>query len=392
MSHILNKKILIIFLTVGLLSALLVIIPLIGRAATLKAQDTVFLSSDQVVDGNLIVTANIVEIQGTVHGDVIAFANSLTISGSVFGDVIALGNNVRINGRVDGNVRVAASTLQIDSEVGKNVSAAAGTILLTKQSKINWSLWALAGTLQQRGEVRGDLEAKTGRAIIGGAVKGTVNLTVKEAPPVISKEASLFGDFNYRSPGEAVIDQDAKIIGQVNYLPLLTAKPGFWRQPNFTVALLAKFLSLFAWWASGLFLVALVGHRLDKITHLMITKPWRSLFTGFVYVIFLPVLFIILAGTLIGLPAALIGAAIFFIVLYLSQLFTGLTIGQELLHLITRRRKKPKALWSMVVGLLIYRLVTLIPIVGEMIFILATLWGFGAWLIVTKRFVTKAAK
>src|SRR3972149_7518501 len=92
MSHILNKKILIIFLTVGLLSALLVIIPLIGRAATLKAQDTVFLSSDQVVDGNLIVTANIVEIQGTVHGDVIAFANSLTISGSGFGESIAPGD------------------------------------------------------------------------------------------------------------------------------------------------------------------------------------------------------------------------------------------------------------------------------------------------------------
>src|SRR5574341_473619 len=94
-----------------------------------------------------------------------------------------------------------------------------------------------------------------------------------------------------------------------------------------------------------------------------------------------PISFIIIFSTVVGIPLALILLASYLITIYLARIYvvfwTGVTIFERL-------GKKVHEGWALVVGLIIYFMLTLIPIIGGIITFFVLLFGLGAAILTKK--------
>jgi hypothetical protein len=53
---------------------------------------------------------------------------------------------------------------------------------------------------------------------------------------------------------------------------------------------------------------------------------------------------------------------------------------------------KAHQVWALILGLVIYGIVTMLPIIGGLVGFLVTIFGLGAWLIAKKQIYTEARK
>jgi hypothetical protein len=104
-------------------------------------------------------------------------------------------------------------------------------------------------------------------------------------------------------------------------------------------------------------------------------------------VIVIPVICVLLFATVLAIPIALILTAAFFILLYWARIFAISRIGEAILG---RFRAVPGRVSAFLVGLIVYYLLAIIPVIGWLVIILVVLFGLGAELTARKRFYTTA--
>jgi hypothetical protein len=376
--------------TLIILISLLILLPQISLASDNQKQGgNIYIGPDEVINNNFMAFGATVNIKGTVNGDVIVGGGNVEISGPVAGDVIAFGGDVKVKGPVAGNVRVAGGTIDIESKIGKNATLFGGNLIISENSEIGWNLTFGAGNADIKGKINGYLDGGGANISIGAEVGRDANLKVdSEGSLVLLPGAQIKGDLKYTAAGQSQLNKDegAKVEGKTIFTEFeksVQEKGKSW--PGY---LFWKLICLFGLLVVGLVLVSLGRDKLGKVTSQMSQKPWASLGWGIIYFIITPVLLVLLAATIIGIPLALIGGALYLICLYISQVFAGITIGQILLSWPTKSKKKkirPPLIWSMILGVVLLLILTSIPLVGWIIKILAIWWGLGAILEVKRQ-------
>lgn len=142
--------------------------------------------------------------------------------------------------------------------------------------------------------------------------------------------------------------------------------------PVFVVGqVLARFLVYFA---LGLLVLALFPRRLDVVSTSLATHPWKSIFTGLLGIVVLPILLVLLVATIIGIP--LVPVAGLLVVAAGVLGFTALAwyLGRALpLHL-----QRGTSVLQLALGTAVVVLVTQIPFLGGMAWVAAALLTFGA--------------
>jgi hypothetical protein len=93
--------------------------------------------------------------------------------------------------------------------------------------------------------------------------------------------------------------------------------------------------------------------------------------------------------TVFTIPIALILTASFFILLYWSRIFVIHRIGEAI---VGRLRAAPGRFSAFLVGLFVYYLLAIIPVIGWLVVILVVLFGLGAELMARKEFYTAARR
>ena len=359
---------------------LLLIIPFSAQAGN-KTNQYLYLAEDEVVDGNYYVIGNIAEILGTVISDLIVLAGDVNIRGLIKGDVLALAGNLKISGEVDGNIRALGGAIEIDGKVGKNVLALAGNLILTPESEINGHLTFASGNAKINGVINGKMEGAGGNLIINNSVKGDVNLkTGQDGLVVLLPKTHFQNDFYYQSFNKALIKEGAKIEGETFFQPQPAPVKKFITKHY----LFNKVIAFFSLLVVGLLLITLFFPKINQVTDLMVKKPLKSLGWGFIYLIITPIILILLMITIIGLPLALIGLTLYFIVLYIGQVFIGLVIGQTVLKYFNI---KVKPLMILVVGLVIYEIIIALPYLGGFLRLIAIIWALGAFIEIKKKWL-----
>jgi hypothetical protein len=116
-------------------------------------------------------------------------------------------------------------------------------------------------------------------------------------------------------------------------------------------------------------------------------KPWLSLGIGFIATVVLPVVCALLFATLLAIPLALILLVAFFILLYWSRIYAIGRIGESIL---ARLRPASNRATAFIVGLFVYYILAIIPVVGWFVVTLVILFGLGAELIARKQFYATA--
>ena len=104
---------------------------------------------------------------------------------------------------------------------------------------------------------------------------------------------------------------------------------------------------------------------------------WRSLGLGFAVLAGVPVAIILIAITLVGLPASLMLLVFYLVAIYLAKIWVGAFLGQILL----KQAGETKSDWllGLLIGLLILTVVGFIPYLGGLVHFGVVCLGLGAF-------------
>jgi cytoskeletal protein CcmA (bactofilin family) len=343
------------------------------------------LPAGTVIKGDYFAFGSLAEISGTVNGDVYAFAGQILIDGQVNGDVIAAGGRVRISGAVAQDVRVAGGHITITGNIGRNLTVAAGNVELASSAAVRGGLVGAGGNIDLSAPVGGNSRVAAGTLILSNSIAGDVDAAVGTLR--ITSKADIRGNVNYWSDQEASISEGARIGGKVSR----STPP---QRPELWPAVVAGWIfllivSLVSTLILGFLSIRfLPGFHSSTVTILK-ERPWMSLGIGFVSVIVIPVVCLLLLATVLALPLALILSAAFFILLYWARIFAISRIGEAILG---RFRAAPGRFSAFLVGLIVYYLLALIPVIGWLVIILVVLFGLGAELTARKEFYITARR
>ena len=347
----------------------LLVAPASLEAAIIKHDaGTYTLREGEVIDNDLIVIGKRVVIEGTVIGDLIVCAASVDVSGEVQGDILGFAERVEVNGRVGGNLRIAARTLIIDGEVGRNVTAGGEVIRLRPGATLRGSFTTGSREVILDAPVPRDvvLAAETSEihARIGGsALVFGKRLTVGPTG-AIGGEAKFFGRY------EPEISADAELSSPFEFERV---------EDDDDKSLASRVWALFGYWAAAFILGAAIMLVTPESTEVVVTRHvpdyGKSFLVGVVASVVLFAFTILVSLTLVGLPLGLTTAFFLTVGLYFAQAYVGAYIGREILGTPT---SAGQALGRVALGLFLIYIAKSIPVVGTVVTMIASLWGFGA--------------
>ncbi len=311
----------------------LVLVQAAPAAAFVVRTGDVITISDSVSD-DVYAAGTTITVAGTVDGDLAAAARTVELTGRVTGGILAAARDVHVGGRVDRAVRAVAQTVSLSGEVGTDAVVAAGEVSVPEGARIGRDLMVAGGDIRVAGDVGRYLRAVGGTVVVAGRVgKG---LRVDARRLVIMPTAVIGGDVRYSANVEADIQPGARIGGTVERVP---------RPPRRPVRVLGMPVpyALRVWEALGLLVLGLVAAALMPQAvreggRVAIRRLPVNLAAGVVLVAAVPVLAVLLAVTVIGLPLAAVLVLLLAAVAYGSQALVAAGVGQVLLTPLTRHR------------------------------------------------------
>jgi hypothetical protein len=206
--------------------------------------------------------------------------------------------------------------------------------------------------------------------MVNASVNGTVgrDLDVTLERLVIEGSAEIGGDVLYRSGRSAAISPDAMIAGQVVQLP---AQSNFIFGVILTIANLVGFLGFLV---LGIFVLWLFRTTSSTAVGAVITHPFRTFLIGLIAVVVAPLLVLLLAVSLVGLPLAAIVLLGILVLLVAGPVPALTAFGDRVL------RGRAGLFGGFLLGAALWRLgIWLIPIVGGVVYLIGLVWGTGGW-------------
>jgi cytoskeletal protein CcmA (bactofilin family) len=363
------------FSRLGLLAVILLIpvFPL-SAASSISDSNSVHVSREEIVDGNLYAVSDNVNIEGTISGDLIVMSKNLVVNGQVEGDIIALSQDISISGEVGGNIRVAGESVAISSKVARNLNVIGQNIILTNDANIGWDAYILGESVESRATIEGGLKGRINKLQLFGRVGKNVQIDSDYqdgAPIIVANGAIINGNLEYRSENEASINNGANIAGEKIHQKKDQAPQAI---PSWLTEKLLFFIAALIVGSIMIF----PGKKLSlKLADSLNDNPWKKLLIGLAAALLIMPVFVVLAIFVVSLPLAFIGAGAFLIFFYLGKIISALFIGR---WLISKLLKKPEEslFWPLFAGLLLSYIVFSLPILGPVFYLFVTLTGLGA--------------
>ncbi len=381
-----KNKILVSSVILFLSFAFLVHLTPIFAQNNINRNETVILAKDRVINEDYFAVGETVTLSGTVNGDAYIFGGNIVIDGTVNGDLITGGGTVNIRGKVSDDVRAGAGQITVSGQIGKNLTVGAGTVEITDSAQILGSIVAGSGNLSIFAPVGKGVNVGAGNVTVGSKINGNVNAAVGSM--ALTPEAQIAGNLNYISEEEANIQPGAQVNGKtsrtvpqkppVDQTAAANAFKGF--------GLFFKVIGFVSILIIGLLFIKFLPNYSLKTAENLKHKFWLSLLTGVVSVILTPIAAIVLLITLIGIPFSI--GIIFALIayLYLSKIFVSIAIGQKITKL---AKFKASSTSTFIIGLSVYTLISLVPIIGPLFSLTAILSGMGAVILTKREFYLK---
>ncbi len=360
----------------GVVSALLFAMALPQQAAAAdvrRARSAIIVPAGETVHNDLIAMGPAVRIDGTVEGDVIAFTRNLTVTGHVTGDVIGFAGETLINGTVDGNLRVGTHSMTLQGTIGKNVSAFSNTIDLASKGGIGGELIAMASQMDLDGKVTRDLLGFVGRSDLEGFIGGQA--WIRGGRLTVASTADIRGPATFVGPEQPTVDAGAKLASPIR--TEITQEIRRNRRSAGVIVIHAIFGYGAALAVGVLLLLAFPGFFRTTLRE----TGGIALPIGIGALTLISGAFLLVLGFLLlflGVGAGVAGVMAYAPILYLSQVFVGAWLGHKILR--EPANNTGAVIGRLALGLLILRLVGLIPVLGVLMWIVVVLWGTGAML------------
>ncbi len=413
-------------------------VPQVARAV--EFDDDGIIAADEMIDDDVFVSAEVIVVDGTVNGALIGSGKSITINGNVNGDLLMTGVDVTVNGKVNGNIAFIGKSLSVNGRVLGTVFFMGNSLTLEPSAIVGrniffngFSLETQAGSMIGRdaivsglhalfaGRVDRDIQAQVSGLEIEGFVGRDVLAEVAapenstetftwpgtrvtaDAGLRVKEQAQIDGMLIYVSPVEQADAIDAVPDGGVFYSPPEETKahPNFghqvgqWSLMRLRDLITLLLLGSLAVWKYPV----LMGRLADQVQSRALPAIGWGVMTliggnvvaislvGTIIVLGIVVSVVTLGGLAfiifgVGLSGMALGFALFVLaVVYGSKLIVTYTIGRSILQRFVPSLAD-KAIWSLVLGVVLYVMLRSIPVLGWWIGALMTLIGLGAmWML-----------
>lgn len=334
----------------------------------------VVLEKDEVHDGDYFAAGDTVTIYGTVNGDAYIAGGVVTVDGIINGDLLVAGGQLNIGGEIAQDVRAAGGELKINADIGQNATLLGGNVNVLESTKLPGSLVLAAGNVMVDSEVGRDLVAGVGTLTVSNKVGGDIRTGVGLL--TLSPDAQVGGNVTYYSEEEAQISKSASVSGEVvRKTPPVELDRDMSNQLGGTYNLAGKISAFFASLIVGLLILKLFPKYYDQVSEKLVSRPWYSLGIGFAVLVLTPFALILLLITIIGIPLSLISFSVYLIYLYLAKLYVSYFAGTLVLEKAGREMHPG---WALALGLVIYYVLTALPMVGGFVAFIVLLFGLGA--------------
>lgn len=336
----------------------------------LAGSGNIQVPKDEVISHDFYNAGENVTISGTINGDVFVAGANVLVDGTINGDLIAAGATVTVLGNVSDDVRAAGSSVLIKGRVGKNVTAFGSSVTLGSEGNVAGSLLAAGNTIDLGGPIGKDVRAYGNQVLLTSTVAGDFQGAMQSL--VLGANTKISGNLTYQS-GEEINVPAGTVGGKITYQPPQEAETkmtGVFFGLKFFMAIAGFLLSLFI----GLVYLFLFPKRAQGIVETIGSQPWPSLGLGLLTIILFPLILIILAVSLIGIPFLFILIPVFLFFLYMAKIFTAFYLGRRILN-------NSRLLGPLALGLLLYYVLGLIPVIGFLTAFAFVTVGLGAFLL-----------
>lgn len=340
------------------------------------------LGSGRSVDLNVPLTENFyaaggeVNIDQPITGDAVIAGGIVNIQADISGDVLILGGKVNIYANVGDSVRVIGGTVSISGNVKHDVVVSAGTLEVARNSTVGGSVLVAGGIVTIDGNVSEDVAGSASFFKLKGWVNGNVDVTADDVIN-ISNAAKIKGDLKYYSRNPAIIP--AGIVG--GKTERRGDGDGAFKEVIFGFFsvgyIIMKLLTYISLLLVGLLLFLFVPHEVTKIADMMRKNFWKHLGLGFLVLTSGAAFSLVAAITVVGVPLSLIVAAAIAAGMYITPIVVGLFLGNIILKY--KPRSNSKAYGVMALGMFIYTIVCMVPLLGALVSIILLLAGFGSF-------------
>ncbi len=286
----------------------------------------------------------IVKEEEKIEGGLSAFGANIVIAGTVNGGLEAFGPNITVSGKNQGDLRFCGANVILSGEFLDVVNG-------------------LAANLTLSGIFEDDLEVRAARITI--------------APTAVIK-----GDFVYATE---VFErkEGSRIMGKV--IQLETEEGKSWtrnkhqqeKDPEYLAKGLFWIISTIALIIVGLIVHYVLPKQTEEIVSTMAGSIWKSLGIGLIFLIVAPLCIIISLFTGIGIPAGIIAAFLYIVMIYMSRVYVALWIGRKLFGNFIEPFTA-SFFWPFMTGAIVIGILMLLPIISWLLRFIFLFIGLGA--------------
>jgi len=209
----------------------------------------------------------------------------------------------------------------------------------------------------------GDIEVRSGGRVDGDAVSLTGHVLVEEGG-VVGGEIVELGGTQITSGSS-----DSPAAESPGGQPVRAVDKG---------GAFGRFFFLLGSLGLGLLLIMIAGTSLRGVGQELEARPGRSALVSLGASLGLPILWVILLISVVGIPVALLMIPVVPLVSMFGLYAIALVVGERLLILVGRESAGPA--WAMLAGVALLAVVSFVPILGALILMTGSFLGLGATL------------
>lgn len=366
----------ILFLVLLILNSLFLIRPPFVHAA-----DYELLPAGQTIDSDYIRAGSVVQVDGDINGDAFLAGGVVTVNGKIDGDLFVLGGKVNINGDIKGSIRVLAGDVTVNGPVGRNIFLACGNCTVTRGTNITGSLLTAGANLELSAPQIGRGFRFFGSRLYLNSPISHEAFVVADREFLLGPNASVSGDLKYTGNSEAVLQSGATVAGRISYQKINQGEnyPRYFGAQSALAGVdrVRPFFDLIGFFVSvlvGYIFLGLFPKIFEKVAMAIENRPAASFGWGVLTVLITPVVIVLFAITLIGIPVALVIALAAYIFWLIATYLVAFFLGRRILLSRFGERRG----WSLILGFFLLYLLGLVPFIGSIVKLVIVLFGLGA--------------
>lgn len=359
----------IVLVALASIATLSLSVPAVEAKTVLRSGDSVSISEDQIVEGDFYTAGSKISISGEIKEDIVSAGGETTLNGLVGGDAFLVGGRVDVHSKIGDDLRILAGDVTIAESVAGDVLVIGGSVNILSTASVAGDVIIFGGEAVIEGPVAGDVLGFTGTLRIDSAVKGEVDVTVEQL--TIGDNAKIDGGVRYVSDMVLVQSLNASIVGDVMRSDPQSSDEKSSRWNPVVVFSLVLIFSVLVWYL-------LSRKTLQMVVSRVTNNSRRSMLVGFAAVILVPIATSILIFSAVGSIVGFVTLLLYMAFLVLGMIASVPVFGALLLT--TFKRSNPAAinLQSLFLGMVLFSLLMIMPMIGSLFIIICILITFGA--------------